>query len=252
MTKIGSKDLFSQQSSDYALYRPMYPDALFEYLAGLPARKKLAWDCGTGNGQAAVKLAAHFERVVATDISDAQLKNAAQNPKVEYRKASAESSKLTGGTVDLIAAAQAFHWFRRDEFYDEVRKVAAPGAVVALWCYGLAVISPEIDAVVLKLYRDVLSGYWEPERRLVEDGYANIPFPFQRCKTPSFEMKAQWTPTKLVGYLGTWSAVQAYIKKHKTNPIEVVARELAAAWGRDSAREVRWPLSLLVGNVEMI
>jgi hypothetical protein len=52
-------DHFSQQSSDYARYRPLYPAQLYEYLASLTPQHDRAWDVGTGNGQAAIGLARH-------------------------------------------------------------------------------------------------------------------------------------------------------------------------------------------------
>ena len=69
------KDHFSTQAADYAKYRPHYPPALFEYLASIAPAKKVAWDCGTGNGQAALGLALHFEMVIATDPSEKQIRN---------------------------------------------------------------------------------------------------------------------------------------------------------------------------------
>ncbi|HYG65995.1 MAG TPA: SAM-dependent methyltransferase, partial [Thermoanaerobaculia bacterium] len=61
------KDHFSGHAADYASFRPGYPAVLFERVAALPRHRRLAWDCGTGSGQAAVGLAEHFERVIATD-----------------------------------------------------------------------------------------------------------------------------------------------------------------------------------------
>lgn len=78
-------DLFSQQSDIYAQYRPHYPQQLFDYLASLTSGHELAWDCGTGNGQAAVCLAALYNQVLATDPSEQQLKHATQHPKVLYK-----------------------------------------------------------------------------------------------------------------------------------------------------------------------
>ena len=54
------KDYFSERAELYAAYRPLYPDTLFEFLAGLTPEHRAVLDCGTGNGQAAVGLAAHF------------------------------------------------------------------------------------------------------------------------------------------------------------------------------------------------
>ena len=67
------KDNFSGHSSDYARYRPAYPDALFAFIYERLACFDAAWDCGTGNGQVAGRLAERFDRVYATDLSANQL-----------------------------------------------------------------------------------------------------------------------------------------------------------------------------------
>ena len=78
----GFPDHFSGQASAYAKFRPRYPAVLFHYLALRAPGTRLAWDCGTGNGQAAVGLANRFAHVVATDPSDAQLANAQRHARV--------------------------------------------------------------------------------------------------------------------------------------------------------------------------
>ena len=86
------KDHFSKQSGDYVSGRPGYPEALFIQLANLSPSVSCAWDCGTGNGQAATSLAAHFARVVATDPSEEQIKRANFHPRVRYAVATGEQS----------------------------------------------------------------------------------------------------------------------------------------------------------------
>ena len=54
------KDRFSGHAAEYALYRPHYPKELFQYLASLAPNRDAAWDCATGNGQAAEMLAEYF------------------------------------------------------------------------------------------------------------------------------------------------------------------------------------------------
>ena len=71
MTTTKFKDLFSRQSADYARFRPTYPPVLFAWLAAQAPARRLAVDVGTGNGQAAVALAAHFERVIGVEPSAA-------------------------------------------------------------------------------------------------------------------------------------------------------------------------------------
>jgi len=110
------KDHFSKQAADYAKFRPRYPHEMFEYLGSLAPRRQLAWDCGTGNGQAAVGLATVFERVIATDASEKQIANAQSHERVEYRVTRAEKSDLESASIDLIMVAQALHWFDLHHF----------------------------------------------------------------------------------------------------------------------------------------
>ncbi len=242
------KDLFSKQSGDYARFRPTYPASLFQYLASIAEAHKLAWDVGTGNGQAAVALAGHFEHVIATDPSEKQILSAQKHPKVEYRVGSAEKTTVADQSADLITVAQAFHWFRQEEFFSEARRVLKPGGVLAFWCYSLAKITPEIDAVVLDLYSEILGPFWEPERKQVENGYKNAQMPFEEVIPPRFEMTAEWSLEHLVGYLGTWSALQTYLKMNNTNPLEAIFPKLQAAWGNVKTRPVCWELGLRVGR----
>ena len=242
------KDLFSTQAADYARFRPRYPRALFEYLSSLCTSHERAWDCGTGSGQAAVALTPFFDRVVATDPSSAQLERAELHPKVEYRQVSAESSELKSHCVDLVTVAQAFHWFDQPRFFKEVRRVLRPGGVLALWTYPLSQVTPAVDRVVLKLYAEILGPYWEPERSLVESGYSGIEFPFVDIASPAFTMEEHWSLDQLRGYLGTWSALQAYQRQKGSNPLSLIDAELASAWGGAGIKGIRWPLAVKVGR----
>jgi SAM-dependent methyltransferase len=242
------KDLFSGQATDYAKFRPNYPASLFEYLASVVGEHDLVWDCGTGNGQAAIRLAERFQKIIATDPSEKQISSATPHAQVEYRVGAAEKSPLGDHSAILITVAQAFHWFRQDEFFHEVKRVLKPGGVLAIWCYELAKITPEIDRVVDHLYRGILGGYWEKERRLVEEGYRKVVFPLLELTPPKLEMTAQWSLAPLVGYLGTWSALQTFIKKNGQNPLEAIFPELKKAWGEVPLREVRWELGIRVGR----
>ena len=131
MTGASFKDHFSKQAADYATFRPRYPQKLFEYLGSIAPSRRLAWDCGTGNGQAAVGLASTFHRVIATDASEKQIANAQQHERIDYRVASAEDSGIQSEMIDLIMVAQALHWFDLDRFYDEARRVLKRDGVLA-------------------------------------------------------------------------------------------------------------------------
>ena len=243
------KDHFSHDTRAYSRYRPGYPSALFAYLAELCPRRERAWDCGCGNGQAALGLAPWFRAVDATDPSAAQLAKAATAPNVAYSQAPAEASGLPAGAYDLIVAAQAAHWFDFDAFHAEVRRVAAPDAVIALISYHRMRISPEIDAITETFHRETLAPYWPPERAHVDAEYRTVPFPFAEIDPPAFALGAAWPLDRVMGYLGTWSAVNLYRKETGTDPLAPVGRALAALWG-DPAQEraVTWPIHLRLGR----
>jgi SAM-dependent methyltransferase len=240
---VAFKDLFSGYAADYARYRPSYPAQLFAWLAAESPAPELAVDLGTGSGQAAIGLAAHFDRVFGLDPSVEQIDHARSHPNVEYRVAPAEETGLAASSVDLLLAAQSFHWFRAEPFFAEARRVLRSGGVLALVTYELSQISPEVDAVIDELYRS-LDAYWEPERRRVMDRYASVDVPFPEIAAPAFEMHSRWTMAELLGYLGTWSALRRRMDETGVNPLEAAAPGLATAWGTAAARDVRWPLTV--------
>jgi Methylase involved in ubiquinone/menaquinone biosynthesis len=242
------KDHFSKQAADYARFRPGYPRELFDYLASIAPSRQLAWDCATGNGQAAVGLTSVFDSVIATDASEKQITNAALHERVDYRVAPAEDSGIDSGTVDLIMVAQALHWFDLSSFYAEARRVLKPDGVLAASAYNLLQIEPVIDDVVNRYYYEVVGSFWPPERKLVER-FADLPFPFYKVAPPKFEMRAAWNLDHLVGYLRTWSSTQRFIAAKVSDPLKQIIDELRAAWGApEQTRTVVWPLTLRVGR----
>ncbi len=247
---IHFKDHFSTRSSGYAAFRPSYPPALFSHLASLTPGHALAWDCATGSGQAARGLVAHFARVWATDASSAQIAAAVPNAGVEYRVAPAEASGLPNQAADLVAVAQAAHWFDLPAFYAEVHRVLKPGGLLALWCYERLSIEPALDAIVEDFYAGLLAPYWPPERRLVESGYRDLDFPFAELPAPAIPMTAAWTLDPLLGYFSTWSALKAYQKATGHDPLPDLRERLAAAWiSLDQAKTIKWPLCVRLGRL---
>jgi ubiquinone/menaquinone biosynthesis C-methylase UbiE len=242
------KDLFSTQATDYKKFRPTYPKELFNWIADKAPAKDVVWDCGTGNGQAAQELVKSFDSVKATDPSEKQLSEAVQNPNIDYRQASAEDSTLAPHSISVITVAQAFHWFDHERFFKEVQRVAKPNCLLVIWTYSVARISPAMDQFTEQLYSGILDGYWEKERKLVDEGYKSVKVPFEELFVPKFEMQAQWSLEQWMGYLQTWSAVQTYIKKNQSNPLEPLWPEFQKAWNQGGASAVRqkiqWPLAV--------
>lgn len=243
------KDNFSTQSSQYAKFRPTYPQELYDFLLSHVKDTKLAWDCATGNGQVASELAKRFDKVYATDISKNQLANAVQLPNIIYKLEQAEHTNFSDHSFDLITVAQAIHWFKFDEFYAEVKRTLKPDGIFAAIGYGIMQITPAIDEVIHYLYKDILGTYWDEERKYIEDNYLNIPFPFKEIENPGFKMTTQWSFDQLIGYLETWSALQHYLKANGQNPIKLVYDNLKQAWGAAQTREIYYPLLLKVGRL---
>ena len=241
------KDHFSKQAADYAKFRPRYPKELFRWLASVAPSNELAWDCATGSGQAAVELAAGFARVIATDASEKQIANAEKHPRVEYRIATAEDSRLEPHSVDLIMVAQALHWFDLEKFYPEVKRILKPRGVIAATAYRLATVSPTIDAAVTHYYAEVVGPYWPEERRLVEN-FEELAFAFAEIEAPAFAMEAKWNVEHLLGYLRTWSATQRFMAAEKRDPLESLEERLRSAWGNE-ARRIIWPLTVRAGRL---
>lgn len=235
-------------AASYASSRPTYPEELFDYLADLVPRRKLAWDCGAGTGQAAIPLASRFDAVVATDISISMLEQAPRHPRVEYRAVPAEASELPSGSVDLVTVAQALHWLDLEAFYEEVARVLVPGGILAVWTYA----SAELDSAALqhqlsRFHAETVGPYWPPDRRHVEEGYRTLPFPFAELDPPGFAMEVSWTLPQLLGYVGTWSATQRFRELVGRDPLPELERGLAPQWG-SSTRRVRWPLTVRLGR----
>ncbi|MGH8396641.1 MAG: class I SAM-dependent methyltransferase [Gammaproteobacteria bacterium] len=249
MSQAGFKDYFSGHAAAYADARPRYPDELFAWLATLTVNHDVAWDCGTGNGQAALGLAAHYKHVIATDPSKEQIGNAFPHERISYRVTVAESPMIKPQSIDLVTVAQAVHWFNRPAFYKQVDQVLKLGGVIAVWCYGLCSITPEIDAVVQSFYNNAIGAYWPPERVLIDEGYRTIEFPFKDVPTPAFSMNQHWNLQQFLAYLDTWSAVRRFIKQNGWDPVKDFGNNLNEIWGSSMDKhQVRWPLHIRAGR----
>ncbi|HEY3220031.1 MAG TPA: class I SAM-dependent methyltransferase [Gemmatimonadales bacterium] len=243
-------DHFSVGSAAYAAFRPRYPDALFAFLAREAPARDDSWDAGTGSGQAAVGLARHFTHVTATDASASQIAHATPDPRVDYRVARAEASGLADRSVDLVTAAQAVHWFDRERFWVEARRVLRPRGVIAVWTYLMLEIAPPLDAIVRRFYHGVVGPYWPPERRLTEERYQTIDFPFDEFVAPDFVIEQSVTLDDVAGYVRTWSGTRGFVKHHGTDPVDGLVTELAQQWGApQQSRLARWPVAMRVGRV---
>ena len=242
------KDNFSKQSDLYSQFRPGYPRQLYNYLLPLVPDKKTAWDCGTGNGQVAVKLSQYFNEVYATDLSSVQIANAVTKKNIFYAVENAEETLFTDNKFDLITIAQAIHWFDFKNFYHEAERTLKPGGIIAVIGYDVFRINEEINSMIDEFYRKTTGPYWDEERKYVDDHYTTIPFPFKEIETPQFSINYNWEFDQVIGFLNTWSAVQHYIRKNNENPVEKFSEQLRKVWGSVLERKVSFPVFMRTGR----
>ena len=243
------KDHFSELAETYSKYRPKYPSELFEYLSGICKDHQQAWDCGTGNGQAAFALAEHFDNVLATDASKEQLEHASKHPKINYRVEPAENVSLGNSSTDLVTVAAAVHWFDFEKFYGEVKRVLKPAGIISVWGYHLFKIKPSIDNLLNKYYSEILRDYWPEQFHYVDTRYSDLPFPFDELTSPKFKMITEWDLDQVAGFLNSWSGTKIYLQKTGRHPLNEIWDDLNEAWGDEKIkRTINWPLHMRVGK----
>lgn len=243
------QDHFSKQTDIYLKARPSYPEELFTYLHSISPSNEVCWDCATGNGQAAVSLAPHFKKVIATDGSAQQIANAMPMQNIEYRVGTAEVSGLQNHSVDLITAATGAHWFNLDMFYAEAQRVAKPNGILAVWTYSEAQIGTEIDALMDWFMYTYLYNYWPDGRWYVRNKYTTLPFPFVALDTPQFFCCMNWSKQQWMNYIMSWSSTTNYITKHHSSPLSALIPRLNPLWGENETKQVVWPLHLKCARV---
>jgi SAM-dependent methyltransferase len=243
------KDHFSEHAHSYAKARLTYPPDIFAWLAEIVPHQRVAWDCGTGNGQAAIGLANHFERVLATDASTSQIAYAILHARIEYSVARESQCRLADGDAALVTAFSAVHWFNQKAFFAEAQRVLGHQGVCAIWCLSLLRITPHIDTILDGFHHETLASWWPPERALVDAHYQQIEFPFVELDSPGFCFEKHWTLVRFAKLLRSWSGVLRYQAALGHDPIDPLIEQMLPFWGND-IRRVTWHLCGRIGRVE--
>jgi hypothetical protein len=246
---MATKDLFSSQSKAYAAFRPTYPPELYQFIFRHTQNFDSAWDCATGNGQVARDLSKRFNNVYATDISQQQLDEAFKADNIKYTVSKAEQTVFEDSSFDLITVGQALHWINTTDFYNEVKRVGRKGATIAVWGYSLLTVNDAIDKRFNEFYFGKVGKYWDAARKLVENNYSTIDFPFADRQDGNFEIKVHWNLEQFAGYLTSWSATQKFIKSEGFNPVPEFIGSINELWGDDTIHPVRFPLFVKLGSV---
>ena len=241
--------VFGQDANAYLSFRPEYPDELFLWLRSLVESGALAWDCGTGSGQAALGLARHFRRVIATDLDPRQLAVAPARPNIDYHLAAAEADLGLRAEVDLIACACSIHWFDLERFYANAKRALKPRGVIVAWTYDWPYTnSKPVDAVLDRLKDEILGPFWDEASTYYFGRYKNLPFPFAPIACPRFFVAIAHSQDELGQFLGTWSALKKYREREKADALALIARELDLAWRLEPpVLPLRVPLHMRAG-----
>lgn len=257
-------ELFIKQAKQY-LARPNYPEQLFQFIASNTPCRDLAWDVGTGSGQAATSIAEIYRKVIGTDTSPKQLELAPKLPNVEYKctppdmsLAYLETHVAAKSTVDLVTIAQALHWFDTPGFYQQVKYVLKkPHGVVAAWCYTVPQVNVAIDAVFKPFYTVNSKPYWDPARKKVDAEYRSIDFPFEPVDglddTGPFEFKTEklMSLDEYFMYIRSWSSYQTAKDKGVELLSDGVIEDFTRAWNEDGTQNktVVFPVYLRIGKI---
>ena len=246
-----SPDRFSAKSEHYKKYRPDYPLEMLEEIVEMVADRSCCWDCGTGNGQVARVLSRYFKEVHASDISKSQIARAYKAPNIEYHISRAEKTLFKPNSFNLITVAQALHWFDTDAFFEEVRRVASPDGILAVWGYGLLRFGDRTDLLIDDFYKNVVGPFWDPQRKHVEEAYGSISFPFKEVSlSRNYQIRTDFNLDQLAGYLNTWSSVRNFIEKKGFDPVNGFIKELESLWQAKEVRTGRFPIFYSIGIVE--
>lgn len=155
-----------------------------------------------------------------------------------------ERTSLADASVGLVAVAQALHWFDRGAFFSECERVLVPGGVLAAWGYPDFII-PEGMLEAVSAFRAQIEPHWPPERTQVDAQYAGYEWPFPALPTPPLSLQVEWSFTRLLGYLSSYSASARCLKATGDDPVARHAAALGRAWGApDDTRLLQWPLFL--------
>ncbi len=249
-----TRNTFDEQSSAYASYRPGYPDALYDWLTESCTRRDRAWDCATGNGQAAVGLAGRFGTVNATDVSEEQISHATPDNRITYSVQSAEEAGFAESSFDLVVVAQALHWFDFSRFWPEVLRVSRTDAVFCAWGYNWFHSTKEINENLLEPLRSLLLPFWAQKNQILWRGYLqdDIQCPFRRLEHPEFEIQEDWTISQIVKYIQTWSAFKkSRADRRVANEVDRVISRACRVIPPNEHYSVRMPLEIVAARTQV-
>ncbi|KAL0922632.1 hypothetical protein M5K25_006632 [Dendrobium thyrsiflorum] len=258
----------ADQVNSYASIRPTYPPELYHFVVSKAPSRQLAWDAGTGSGQAAVSLSSLFDSVVATDSNPEVISQAPTHLSNIRFVVTPPSLSLPDlhrlvappGSVDLITVATALHWFDIPAFFEQARSVLRrPGGVLAAWCYDSIVFLD--GGRVEEIYRGLLEAtlpyvggdIWA----IAKGGYAGVEFPFEAVEgveegtapVRRFEVEREMGVEGLIAFLKSGTGY----RRARAAGLELLTEEVldelkkACEEDGDEVKKVKFPIGLRIG-----
>ncbi|KAI1410058.1 S-adenosyl-L-methionine-dependent methyltransferase [Hypoxylon sp. FL1857] len=187
------------QGETYAADRPRYSQKLFtiiiDHHTSTGGQLGTIVDVGCGTGQATRDLAPYFANAVGLDPSEGMISAARSSSEpatspIRFEVSAAENlgsgleSPIADGSVDLITAATAAHWFDMANFWSSAARVLKPGGTVALWARTGMSVDPVMtpNGVAVKAAVDEALSELEPYMSLgnvlSRNLYVNLPLPW--------------------------------------------------------------------------
>jgi hypothetical protein len=236
----------------HVLQLPCYPEGLYRWLVSQCVETRRAWDCATGNGQSAVRLAEGFSRVDASDISPAQLFSAQPHSRVYYRECPAEVTPFDDNSFDLVTVGHALHWFHQSSFWPELERVMKPNGVFAAWGYHGCHVTADVDKATAVLM-SIIEPFWSSRFQLLWDGYQESGCPLMPMQSPDFVGSSDWTLDQYLGFLNSQPASRLCMQTMGSNVLDQARLRIARAWGQASiVRRVSFPLRLFTARKVMV
>jgi len=130
---LDARTRYAASAQHYQQNRPSYPPRLVDWIIDTTGCRPPAdvADIGCGTGIATRLFVVKGFRVVGIDPSDEMLAVARREEgRARYVRAEAEATSLADASVDIVVAAQCFHWFKLEPTLRELGRILRPGG----WC----------------------------------------------------------------------------------------------------------------------
>eukprot|EP00811_Abedinium_folium_P005268 NODE_14852_length_1081_cov_10.699161.p1 GENE.NODE_14852_length_1081_cov_10.699161~~NODE_14852_length_1081_cov_10.699161.p1 ORF type:complete len:300 (-),score=62.91 NODE_14852_length_1081_cov_10.699161:132-1031(-) len=265
MSAAGAVDPFGHpgQAEGYAVYRPWYPETLLEKIWGVTdgGKRTLAVDVCCGTGRISAPLASRFDRVLAFDRSEEQLRHADRTyANVVYQCGDvAMLGDIVNEQADLITIAQGLHWLDIDAFCGMALASLRPFGCLAVLGYAVCELSNEAADRAFKDYYygtlgsglevgSVGSAWGACDRRALDSGFATVNFPLERLERIWHRESTTMSVHEFMAYLRTWSGYHNYLAQGHANPLPELESRLDAAAGEARILDVTFPYFLVMGR----